>query len=86
MSLDKPLYMLGIWNFLEYGIWNCCVLCVGHVDAGKSTLMGHLLYLLGNVNKRTMHKYEQEAKKAGKASFAYAWVLDETGEERDRLV
>uniref|UniRef100_A0A3B4AYJ5 HBS1-like protein n=1 Tax=Periophthalmus magnuspinnatus TaxID=409849 RepID=A0A3B4AYJ5_9GOBI len=58
-------------------------LVVIHVDAGKSTLMGHLLYLLGNVNKRTMHKYEQESKKAGKASFAYAWVLDETGEERD---
>uniref|UniRef100_A0A3Q1GBW5 HBS1-like protein n=1 Tax=Acanthochromis polyacanthus TaxID=80966 RepID=A0A3Q1GBW5_9TELE len=73
--------------------WSCCLLtsglrCVsaGHVDAGKSTLMGHLLYLLGNVNKRTMHKYEQESKKAGKASFAYAWVLDETGEERDRGV
>ncbi|XP_056150534.1 HBS1-like protein [Lampris incognitus] len=59
---------------------------IGHVDAGKSTLMGHLLFLLGNVNKRTMHKYEQESKKAGKASFAYAWVLDETGEERDRGV
>lgn len=59
---------------------------IGHVDAGKSTLMGHMLYLLGNVNKRTMHKYEQESKKAGKASFAYAWVLDETGEERDRGV
>ncbi|XP_076874765.1 HBS1-like protein isoform X2 [Brachyhypopomus gauderio] len=59
---------------------------IGHVDAGKSTLMGHLLYLLGHVNKRTMHKYEQEAKKAGKASFAYAWVLDETGEERERGV
>ncbi|XP_032825127.2 HBS1-like protein isoform X4 [Petromyzon marinus] len=58
----------------------------GHVDAGKSTLMGHLLYLLGNVNKRAMHKYEQESKKAGKASFAYAWVLDETGEERERGV
>lgn len=57
---------------------------LGHVDAGKSTLMGHMLYLLGNVNKRTMHKYEQESKKAGKASFAYAWVLDETGEERER--
>lgn len=56
------------------------------MDAGKSTLMGHLLYLLGNVNKRTMHKYEQESKKAGKASFAYAWVLDETGEERDRYI
>ncbi|XP_063089045.1 HBS1-like protein isoform X3 [Cavia porcellus] len=59
---------------------------IGHVDAGKSTLMGHILYLLGNVNKRTMHKYEQESKKAGKASFAYAWVLDETGEERERGV
>lgn len=59
---------------------------IGHVDAGKSTLMGHMLFLLGNVNKRTMHKYEQESKKAGKASFAYAWVLDETGEERERGV
>ena len=53
------------------------------MDAGKSTLMGHLLYLLGSVIKRTMHTYEQEAKQAGKASFAYAWVLDEQGEERD---
>ena len=32
-----------------------CV-CVGHVDAGKSTLMGHLLFLLGQVSKRAMHK------------------------------
>lgn len=54
----------------------------GHVDAGKSTLMGHLLYQLGNVNQRAMHKYEQESKKLGKSSFAYAWVLDETEEER----
>ncbi|XP_072045451.1 HBS1-like protein isoform X1 [Amphiura filiformis] len=57
---------------------------IGHVDAGKSTLMGHLLYLLGQVNQRQMHKYETESKKQGKASFAYAWVLDETGEERER--
>lgn len=54
----------------------------GHVDAGKSTLMGHLLFQLGSVNKRTMHKYEQESKKLGKSSFAFAWVLDETEEER----
>ncbi|ELT90052.1 hypothetical protein CAPTEDRAFT_178027 [Capitella teleta] len=59
---------------------------IGHVDAGKSTLMGHVLYQLGFVNKRTMHKYEQESKKLGKASFAYAWVLDETEEERSRGV
>ncbi|XP_045158816.2 HBS1-like protein isoform X2 [Mercenaria mercenaria] len=59
---------------------------IGHVDAGKSTLMGHLLYQLGNVNQRAMHKYEQESKKLGKSSFAYAWVLDETEEERVRGV
>lgn len=59
---------------------------IGHVDAGKSTLMGHLLYQLGAVNKKTMHKYEQESKKLGKSSFAFAWVLDETEEERTRGV
>lgn len=57
---------------------------IGHVDAGKSTMMGHLLYDLGNVPQRVMHKYEQESKKMGKQSFMYAWVLDETGEERTR--
>lgn len=31
-----------------------------------------------------MHKYEQESRKLGKQSFMYAWVLDETGEERNR--
>jgi elongation factor 1 alpha-like protein len=55
---------------------------VGHVDAGKSTLMGHLLHRLGQVSSKLMHKYEQESKKLGKQSFVYAWVLDETGEER----
>lgn len=57
---------------------------IGHVDAGKSTMMGHLLYDLGNVPQRVMHKYEQESKKIGKQSFMFAWVLDETGEERTR--
>lgn len=57
---------------------------IGHVDAGKSTLMGHLLYRLGCVGKKTMHKYEQDSKKLGKSSFMYAWVLDETSEERNR--
>lgn len=57
---------------------------VGHVDSGKSTLMGHLLFELGSVSSKIMHKYEQESKKLGKQSFAYAWVLDETSEERER--
>lgn len=57
---------------------------IGHVDAGKSTLMGHILYRLGNISKKAMHKNEMESKKAGKGSFAFAWVLDETEEERAR--
>lgn len=57
---------------------------IGHVDAGKSTLMGRLLCELGEISQKTLHKYEQESKKIGKQSFMYAWVLDETGEERVR--
>ncbi|XP_049887433.1 protein HBS1 [Pectinophora gossypiella] len=60
------------------------IVVIGHVDAGKSTLMGRLLCELGEVSQRTLHKYEQESKKMGKQSFMYAWVLDETGEERVR--
>ncbi|KAJ2821025.1 hypothetical protein GGI24_004323, partial [Coemansia furcata] len=59
---------------------------VGHVDAGKSTLMGHVLYALGQVNERTMKRFERDAEKIGKGSFAFAWVLDETDEERSRGV
>lgn len=57
---------------------------IGHVDAGKSTLMGRLLCDLGYVSQKTMHRNETDSKKAGKSSFAYAWVLDETDEERSR--
>ncbi|XP_021834775.1 HBS1-like protein isoform X1 [Prunus avium] len=57
---------------------------VGHVDSGKSTLSGRLLHLLGRISKKEMHKYEKEAKLQGKGSFAYAWALDESAEERER--
>ncbi|VVC31843.1 Translation protein, beta-barrel domain,Translation elongation factor EFTu/EF1A, C- [Cinara cedri] len=60
------------------------LIIIGHVDAGKSTLMGHLLYKLGHVQQRTIQKYEHESRKLGKQSFVYAWVLDETAEERNR--
>lgn len=52
---------------------------VGHVDAGKSTLLGRLLCDLKQVSQKLIHKYQQENKKV-----AYAWVLDETDEERER--
>ena len=57
---------------------------VGHVDSGKSTLMGHVLVKLGQVSSKMMHKFETESRKLGKQSFAFAWVLDETSEERNR--
>jgi len=49
---------------------------IGHVDAGKSTTTGHLIYKCGGVDKRTIEKFEKEAAESGKASFKYAWVLD----------
>jgi len=55
---------------------------IGHVDAGKSTLMGHLLCLVGEVSSKQLHKFEKESKQIGKASFAYAWVLDE-GDDKE---
>lgn len=57
---------------------------IGHVDAGKSTLIGHLIYKLGCISQKNMHRYETDSKKIGKASFLYAWILDETEEERSR--
>ncbi|KAL9258830.1 HBS1-like protein [Drosera capensis] len=57
---------------------------VGHVDSGKSTLSGRLLHLLGTISQKEMHKYESLAKMQGKGSFAYAWALDQSFEERER--
>ncbi|KAI8896656.1 hypothetical protein BC833DRAFT_541144 [Globomyces pollinis-pini] len=59
---------------------------VGHVDAGKSTLMGHLLMLLGEVSNRTIQQFQKEAEQMKKGSFCYAWVLDATADERSRGV
>ncbi|CAB1097659.1 unnamed protein product [Ectocarpus sp. CCAP 1310/34] len=55
---------------------------IGHVDAGKSTLMGQVLVQMGQVTQRALHKQEKEAREAGKASFFLAWVMDEDQEER----
>ncbi|KAJ3349841.1 HBS1-like protein [Allomyces javanicus] len=59
---------------------------VGHVDAGKSTLTGHLLYQAGVVEERQMRAYHRDAAKAGKGSFSYAWVMDQNEQERARGV
>ncbi|EGG21453.1 Hsp70 subfamily B suppressor 1 [Cavenderia fasciculata] len=59
---------------------------IGHVDAGKSTTMGHLLFKVGAVDQRTIAKFERESLAIGKGSFHFAWVLDEHTEERERGV
>jgi len=57
---------------------------IGHVDSGKSTSTGHLIYKCGGIDKRTIEKFEKEAQDMGKATFKYAWVLDKLKAERER--
>jgi elongation factor 1-alpha len=59
---------------------------IGHVDHGKSTMVGHILYRLGYIDPKQMAELEEEAKKKGKESFKYAWLLDRLKEERERGV
>jgi elongation factor 1-alpha len=57
---------------------------IGHVDAGKSTTTGHLLYQCGNVDQKTMDKYTQESAELNRESYKYAWILDNLKSERER--
>lgn len=59
------------------------IIFMGHVDAGKSTMGGNLLYLTGSVDKRTIEKYEREAKDAGRQGWYLSWVMDTNKEERN---
>ncbi|XP_019637087.1 PREDICTED: elongation factor 1-alpha [Branchiostoma belcheri] len=60
------------------------IVVIGHVDSGKSTSTGHLIYKCGGIDKRTIEKFEKEAQEMGKGSFKYAWVLDKLKAERER--
>jgi len=60
------------------------IVVIGHVDAGKSTSTGHMIYKCGGIEKRVMEKFEKEAAEIGKSSFKYAWVLDKLKSERER--
>jgi elongation factor 1-alpha len=60
------------------------VVVIGHVDSGKSTTTGHLIYKCGGIDNRTIEKFEKEAAELGKGSFKYAWVLDKLKAERER--
>jgi len=60
------------------------IVVIGHVDSGKSTTTGHLIYKCGGIDKRTIDKFEKESADSGKGSFKYAWVLDKLKAERER--
>uniref|UniRef100_A0A2K6V0J1 Tr-type G domain-containing protein n=1 Tax=Saimiri boliviensis boliviensis TaxID=39432 RepID=A0A2K6V0J1_SAIBB len=60
------------------------IFVIGHVDSGKSTTTGHLIYKCGGIDKRTIEKFEKEAAEMGKGSFKYAWVLDKLKAEHER--
>ena len=59
---------------------------IGHVDHGKSTTVGHLLYDAGALSEQDYRKLEQEAQERGKGTFAFAYAMDRLKEERERGV
>ncbi|CAL8464442.1 g3977 [Coccomyxa elongata] len=58
------------------------IVFIGHVDAGKSTTGGQILYLTGGVDERTIQKYEKEAKDKNRESWYMAYIMDTNEEER----
>ncbi len=71
MSDDKPHQNLAI---------------IGHVDHGKSTLVGRLLYETGSVPEHVIEQHKEEAEEKGKGGFEFAYVMDNLAEERERGV
>ncbi len=57
---------------------------IGHIDHGKSTTVGRLLFETGAVPAHIIENYRKEAAEKGKASFEFAWVMDNLKEERER--
>ncbi|HEY5620718.1 MAG TPA: translation elongation factor EF-1 subunit alpha [Candidatus Bathyarchaeia archaeon] len=63
------------------------LIVMGHVDHGKSTLTGHLLFEAGYIDQKTIDQYAKESEKTGAGdTFKFAWVLDTIKEERERGV
>ena len=60
------------------------VIHIGHVDSGKSTLSGSILFHTGQIDQRTIEKFEREAKQRGRDSWWLAYILDTTEEERSK--
>lgn len=82
----KPKNAINISSYLDNKKPHLNFVVLGHVDAGKSTLMGRLLYDVGAVDTKLIRKLQKESEMIGKSSFHLAWVMDQTSEERNRGV
>jgi len=60
------------------------IIFIGHVDSGKSTTAGNLLFQTGVIDQRTIEKYEREAKEKNRGSWLYAYIMDTNEEERQK--
>ncbi|KAF7456559.1 elongation factor TU GTP binding domain-containing protein [Cryptosporidium felis] len=81
-ATNKVLPSIQIATAPDIDNYSCVVL--GHVDSGKSTLMGQLFVSLGLVSEGVLRKYKKESESIGKGSFAYAWIFDDCDDERER--
>ena len=59
---------------------------IGHVDHGKSTMVGRLLFETGSVPEHVIEQHREEAEEKGKGGFEFAYVMDNLAEERERGV
>jgi elongation factor 1 alpha-like protein len=85
-SFPKKKMSLELQEKLKAQKSRLTMVILGHVDHGKSTLMGQVLVQTGVVDKRIVSKYEKQAGEIGKSSFALAWIMDEDESERERGV
>jgi len=69
MASDKPHMNLAV---------------IGHIDHGKSTTVGRMMFETGAVPAHIIEGYRKEAESKGKATFEFAWVMDNLKEERER--
>lgn len=82
---EKPNISLVVIGARDHWLSNILlILLLGHVDAGKSTLMGRLLFELGKIEQKKRAATERASEKLGKGSFSWAWELDSGEEERQR--
>lgn len=82
----RPKKSQDVSAYIKSALPHLSFVVLGHVDAGKSTLMGRLLYDLKIVNQSQLRKLQRESETMGKSSFKFAWIMDQTSEERERGV